>query len=55
MSNDLQNETEDKNVNTNDDEIKKLRYPHHRTAFDIVLDDLDVNETPWRSKQIPVR
>ena len=56
MSNDeTQNETDDKNVNTNDDEIKKLRFPHHRTAFDIVLDDLDVNETPWRSKQTPVR
>jgi hypothetical protein len=54
-NNETQNETDDKNVNTNDDEIKKLRFPHHRTAFDIVLDDLDVNETPWRSKQTPVR
>ena len=55
MSSDIQNGIDDKNINNNDDEIKKLRYPHHRTAFDIVLDDLDVNETPWRSKQIPVR
>ena len=51
---DTQNEVDDKNTNANDDEIKKLRFPHHRTAFDIVLDDLDINETPWRSKQTPV-
>lgn len=54
ISNEIQNETIEKQTNVNDDEIKKLRFPHHRTAFDINLDDLDASETPWRSKLVPV-
>ena len=34
------------------EELKKLRYSHHRTAFDVDIDNLDSH--PWRNKNADI-
>lgn len=34
------------------EELKKLRYSHHRTAFDVDIDSLDTH--PWRNKNADI-
>jgi hypothetical protein len=32
------------------DEVKRLRFSHHRTAFDVDIDNLESH--PWRNKNV---
>ena len=34
------------------EELKKLRYSHHRTAFDFDIDNLETH--PWRNKNADI-
>jgi len=47
-----ENEEEGNAPTTVNEELKRLRYSHHRTAFDVDIDALETH--PWRGKNADI-
>ena len=47
-----ENEEEENAPKIINEELKRLRYSHHRTAFDVDIDALEAH--PWRSKNADI-